>query len=64
MRNQRFTFLCSIEERQLLTALAKHLQRSQSDSIRILLLKAARELGWKKASISLLPEKPNDANNG
>ena len=37
MRDQRFTFLCSSEERQLLIDLAERLQRSQGDSIRYLI---------------------------
>jgi hypothetical protein len=37
MRDQRFTFLCSSEEHQLLIDLAERLQRSQGDTIRYLI---------------------------
>ena len=37
MRDRRFTFLCTEEERQLLTDIAGYLQRSQGDSVRYLL---------------------------
>jgi hypothetical protein len=43
MRKNRFTFICDKGERQLISALAQHLHRSQSDTIRILLFRAARE---------------------
>lgn len=37
MRIIRFTFLCNEEERKAISALAKELNRSQSDSLRELL---------------------------
>ena len=37
MRDQRFTFLCTEEERQGLSDLADRLQRSQSDTVRFLI---------------------------
>ena len=45
MREDRFTFLCNSDERRLITALAKRLQRTQSDVVRWLVREAARELG-------------------
>lgn len=44
-RNERFTFLVTREERQLIAALANRLQRSQSDAVRFLVRGAAQELG-------------------
>ncbi len=43
-RYERFTFLCSHKERQMLAALAKRLNRSQSDTIRLLIREADRNL--------------------
>lgn len=43
-RFKRFTFLCNAEERRILAALAKQLQRSQSDAVRWLIRGAASEL--------------------
>lgn len=40
----RFTFLCSQHERSMISNLAEHLHRSQSDSIRFLINAAVREL--------------------
>jgi len=45
MRKERFTFLCTPLEKQLLRAIASQLKRSQSDAIRILIYRAADELG-------------------
>ncbi|GIL15286.1 MAG: hypothetical protein BroJett039_04590 [Chloroflexota bacterium] len=44
MRNNRFTFVCSEDERRILAALADYLNRSQSDALRLLIREAAREL--------------------
>lgn len=44
-RDERFNFICSEEERQLIAAVAKKLERSQSDTIRLLVKGAAAELG-------------------
>jgi hypothetical protein len=41
----RFTFLCDSEERRILAALARRLERSQSDAVRWLVRNAAQELG-------------------
>jgi hypothetical protein len=43
-RYERFTFLCDITERRLLASLAEHLERSQSDAVRLLIREAARGL--------------------
>jgi hypothetical protein len=42
-----FTFRVSNEERCLISCLADHLQRSQSDAIRIIIRQAALEHGIK-----------------
>jgi hypothetical protein len=42
-RFNRFTILCSQEERRLIAALADRLRRSQSDALRFLIVSAARE---------------------
>jgi hypothetical protein len=44
MRRYRFTFVCSQDERVLISALADHHKRSQSDTLRLLVLAAARDL--------------------
>ena len=43
-RYLRFTFLATSDERRSLAALARRLERSQSDTVRLLIRKAAREL--------------------
>ena len=43
-RYKRFTFLCDGEERRILAALARRLERSQSDAVRWLIRGAAEEL--------------------
>jgi hypothetical protein len=44
MRDKRFMFLCTKEERQLLATVARRLARTESDVVRLLIRKAAREL--------------------
>ena len=44
-RYSRFTFLCNREERQLISALAKRLQRSESDAIRYVVKAVTEEMG-------------------
>jgi hypothetical protein len=44
-RLDTFTFKCSDEERRMIAALAKRLDRSQSDAVRVVLRKAAVEAG-------------------
>jgi hypothetical protein len=44
MRNRRFMFLCSDEERRMLAAVARRLARTESDVVRLLIREAAREL--------------------
>jgi hypothetical protein len=43
-RVNAFTFRINAEERRLLAALANRLQRSQSDTVRLLIREAAKEL--------------------
>lgn len=43
-RYERFTFLVSHDERELIASLARSLQRSQSDAVRWLVINAAKEL--------------------
>jgi len=43
MRDKRFTFLCSPDERQLLKVLSVHLQRSQGDTVRYLIHRFSAE---------------------
>ena len=45
MRDIRFTFLCSSAERYLLNKLAKHLKRTQSDTIRLLIWQESERRG-------------------
>lgn len=44
MRDQKFTFLCSKQERQLLAELANTLHRSQGDTVRFVLRLFADDL--------------------
>ncbi len=44
-RNDNFTLRMNATERQLIAAVAKHLDRTESDTVRHLLRKEARELG-------------------
>lgn len=44
LRTKRFTFVVNNEERALIASLANLLQRSQSDAVRLIVLKAALEL--------------------
>lgn len=43
-RETYFAFRINHDERRLLTALAERLQRSQSDTVRLIIREAAREL--------------------
>jgi hypothetical protein len=43
-RNDTFKFRVCYDERQMLAAIAERLQRSQADTIRLLIREAAREL--------------------
>ena len=43
-RYQRFTFLCNQDERRFIENLARHLQRTQSDAIRMLIREAAQQM--------------------
>jgi hypothetical protein len=44
IRNQRFTLLCNNNERQLISAIALRLGRSQAGALRFLIRIAAQEL--------------------
>ena len=44
VRNERFTILCNLKERRLISIVAKQLDRSQADTIRLLTRTAAQEL--------------------
>lgn len=44
MRTERFTFLCTIEERGALERLAGFWRRSKSDTIRLLIVNALEQL--------------------
>lgn len=43
-RDERFTFLLDRDERQIITALAQRLKRTESDAVRFVVLEAARAL--------------------
>jgi len=49
IRTIRFTFLCNTSERQLIIAIAEHLNRSQGDAIRFLIRTAVQELKTEPA---------------
>lgn len=54
-RLERFTFLCNQDERQLIVALADRLRRSQSDTVRVAIFKAANELLRQDFRVESLP---------
>lgn len=43
-RDERFTFLIDRDERQMISALAQRLRRTESDAVRFVVLEAARLL--------------------
>ncbi len=47
MRAGNFAFRVSAEERRMIETLARHLQRSQSDAVRLLIRGAVREIAAK-----------------
>lgn len=54
-RYERFTFLCNKNERRLIAELAAQLQRSQSDAVRFVVMKAAQGvIAHERAIESLL----------
>lgn len=59
MNDQRFTFLCTKDERIQLTALAKHYHRTQSDTIRMLIRKALLEISNGTMPVPKPHESPN-----
>jgi 3-deoxy-D-manno-octulosonic-acid transferase len=62
-RFERFTFLCDENERRAIATLAAHLQRSQSDAIRFVIIGAVQELerlGYLKIDVET-PQASNDA---
>ncbi len=60
MRHNRFTFLCTREERYLLAAVAQSLARTESDAVRCLIRAAAHELSCSRTTV--LPD--NERNGG
>lgn len=50
-RNDSFTLRVSEAERQLIAAVAKHLDRTESDAMRLLVRQKARELGVTPAAL-------------
>ena len=64
MRTIRFTISLSYLERQLLRAIAEKLQRSQGDTLRILMYRAADDFGIDDedliTSASLIQEEANE----
>lgn len=46
---QRFTFACDKQDRRMLSDIARRLERSQSDAVRLLIREAARELAQNTA---------------
>lgn len=50
-RYERFTFLCTKQERRAIAELATWLQRSQSDAVRFVVVEAARQLTEPPATL-------------
>jgi hypothetical protein len=59
MRDQRFTFLCTEEEKSQLRKLSNYHHRSQSDVVRLLLRQAIGDLA-KESSTEDKPKKGVD----
>lgn len=57
-RYERFTFLCNQDERRLIGNLAQHLQRTQSDAIRLLIREAAQQLSADRPAGSEVSHAP------
>jgi len=49
-REERFTFRTNKQERQLIALVAKRLERSESDAMRVLVRNVAQELGVRTAA--------------
>ena len=64
MRDIRFTFLCNLDERRLISSIAQQLNRSQGDAIRILLYRAADDLGIDDEHHEPLKSKTKGENDG
>lgn len=58
MRDSRFTFLCTPDERRMLVTVAEKLQRSQGDAVRFLVREASRDL-----AADATPAQPATPNN-
>ncbi len=63
MRTNRFTFLCTTEERKMITVLARFFQRSQGDTIRYLIRVAVLELQNKPDEFNRVDNQPRRENN-
>ena len=50
MNNKRFTFLCTEDEREQLSKLAKYYHRTQSDAIRMLIREALQKILYETKS--------------
>lgn len=57
MRHDRFTFAVDKAERAMITALAERLERSQSDAVRFVVLRAVRELEQQRPVTSVVEPK-------
>lgn len=61
MKDIRFTFLCTAEDRKILMALAKHFGRSQSDTIRLLLRHCFTSISNSAAQAAATPDSSQDS---
>ena len=61
-RDERFTFICNKDERRIIAELAKRLQRSQSDTVRFVVINAACELA-SHSPIPSIPQQEAHQNN-
>ncbi len=62
-RDERFTFLIDRAERQLITALARQLRRTESDAVRYVVIEAARALEASTAVPIISTPKENDVDD-
>lgn len=61
-RIERFTFLCTDQERRAIAELATRLQRSQSDAVRFVVVEAARQLTATEPPAPLMPAQERGMN--
>lgn len=52
-RDERFTFLCTKEEKYLLSKIAEQMERSKGSTVRVLIYGAAEKLGISRQKVKI-----------